>query len=471
MLGSREVNDGVGAFLGPQYFGPPIKCVAKSFGSTATLPEEIKEVPRKCECMSREDAALAAAAGLDPDARTGDVKQEMAEIVDAQHERPGHGTTLVIILLGASVVVLVLVVVCLVMNGTKKLSEDRLHEEIDALGEEEEKLVAKLEELRVDKDKREEQAWLLGHPEESSSKGLNLAVDEYVKVRTAASLHKVRDVLHRKDVIEGMLNHRVEEESARMKHSLMDSAASFVGDFRSILEMDDEKLSEMNSSVSGKNLPPLALVVAGLAAPLQLFALVTVNRIFLLWHLIITVTDVVVLAFPRDRECETSISARVFEWLIVHSVVHVIGFSLRLWAEVTVSATHRRIASRKVSHDDVLGSIGFVGLLLKADMDNPRALYLLDYMASSWVFACATATLVADFVWNLVAGCTVFLDHYSVLQEYKSLHPSCLQKGGGRGFTLMRVYNVLSSPPPRDPLHESVVEGASPDTNLQCKSV
>ena len=47
---------------------------------------------------------------------------------------------------------------CLVMNGTKKLSEDRLHEEIDALGEEEEKLVAKLEELRVDKDKREEQA-------------------------------------------------------------------------------------------------------------------------------------------------------------------------------------------------------------------------------------------------------------------------------------------------------------------------
>ena len=34
----------------------------------------------------------------------------------------------------------------------------------------------------------------------------------------------------------------------------------------------------------------------------------------------------------------------------------------------------------------MLGSIGFVGLLLKADMDNPRALYLLDYMASSWVY-------------------------------------------------------------------------------------
>ena len=54
--------------------------------------------------------------------------------------------------------------------------------------------------------------------------------------------------------------------------------------------------------------------------------------------------------------------------------------------------------------------MGFFGLLLKADMDNPRALYLLDYMGGSWVFACATATLVADFVWPTPAT-HAFLDH------------------------------------------------------------
>ena len=55
--------------------------------------------------------------------------------------------------------------------------------------------------------------------------------------------------------------------------------------------------------------------------------------------------------------------------------VHVIGFSLRLWAEVTVSSTHRRIASRKAAPAPATWTelSDPVGLDLRAEAEKEKA--------------------------------------------------------------------------------------------------
>merc|ERR1719487_3242654 len=248
--------------------------------------------------------------------------------------------------------------------------------------------------------------------------GLNAAVDRYVETNTAVAASKFLSFWHRRELVEALCQRKFEDENARVQAQLDDSAASFGAELRALLDIRDEdilRLTDDRGPGSARQLPPLALVLAGLAAPFQLVWLVVMNRIFALWHFVLVIFDVVVLLnFPDLAACSIESRSTISweaGWLSVHGILHLIMFGGRIWALACTYSIYRRISSR-------VGKAGFAGrwlgtysTLFQTNVDNPRALYMCDYVLGGIPYWVASFFLLVDFFWNACASVSLWQDH------------------------------------------------------------
>jgi hypothetical protein len=278
----------------------------------------------------------------------------------------------------------------------------------------------KLATLRRTRESLEDEAFSKESPEEmrTDMQGLNAAVDRYVETNTAVAASKFLSFWHRRELVEALCQRKFEEENARVQAQLDDSAASFGAELRALLDIRDEdilRLTDDRGPGSARQLPPLALVLAGLAAPFQLVWLVVLNRVFALWHFVLFTFDVsVLLNFPNLAQCSAESRLTISweaGWLSVHGILHLIMFGGRMWALACTYNTYRRIASR-------VGKAGFAGrwlgtysTLFQTNVDNPRALYMCDYVLGGVPYWVASFFLLVDFFWNACASLSLWQDH------------------------------------------------------------
>merc|ERR1719240_2001801 len=112
---------------------------------------------------------------------------------------------------------------------------------------------------------------------------MNKAIDTYIEARAATGLEKVRMIMDRKDALRAKLLERYETETKRTMDSLTSSATGLMDDIKSLAD-----ISSMNfGAKESEDLPPFALTLAGLVAPLQLKFLAALNRVLLFWHLVL----------------------------------------------------------------------------------------------------------------------------------------------------------------------------------------
>jgi hypothetical protein len=278
----------------------------------------------------------------------------------------------------------------------------------------------KLTTLRRTRETLEHEAFAKESPEEmrTDTQGLNAAVDRYVDTNTAVAATKFASFWYRRELIQGLCQRKFEEENARIQAQLNDSAASIGAELRALLDIRDEdilRLTDDRGPGSARQLPPLAIVLAGLAAPAQLVWLVVLNRIFAIWHFVLFVFDVVVLLnFPNLAVCSPESRSTIqweAGWLSVHGILHLVMFGGRIWALACTYGTYRRIASR-------VGKAGFAGrwlgtysTLFQTNVDNPRALYMCDYVLGGVPYWVASFFLLVDFIWNACASLSLWQDH------------------------------------------------------------
>jgi hypothetical protein len=278
----------------------------------------------------------------------------------------------------------------------------------------------KLSTLRKTRESLEHEAFAKESPEEmrTDMQGLNAAVDRYVNHNTAAAASKVMSFWYRRELIQALIERKFEEENRQIQAQLDASSASFGAELRALLDIRDEdilRLTDDRGPGSARQLPPLALVLAGLAAPFQLTWLYIMNRILALWHFVLFVFDVVVLLnFPDLAPCSPEARSTISweaGWLSVHGILHLIMFGGRIWALACTYSIYRRIASR-------VGKAGFAGrwlgsysTLFQTNVDNPRALYMCDYVFGGIPYWVASFLLLVDFFWNACASLSLWQDH------------------------------------------------------------
>lgn len=291
-------------------------------------------------------------------------------------------------------------------SGTKALQE---------LLDEEERLQVQLESLRASRQALEDEA-LEGEKESQDlldRRGLNAAVDKLMARRLGGAVASVKDVMQRKAKLQELLTARYETERQRVTTAIEQSAAGLLDDVKKLGEGTD--LSTL--SVSEDDTAPVALVLAGLVAPAQLWGLVVLNRMVLCWHLLLVGFDAAILAMSHDawsdfrRACadapgSESVVTRQIVWVGSHAGLHAIMLLLRLWVEGSIRGTYARIANRAAKPS--MEWVGPFGLLLQADIDNPRALFLVDTIHGSAWYNLAHLLLVVDFLWNMVGVAELF---------------------------------------------------------------
>jgi len=287
-------------------------------------------------------------------------------------------------------------------------------DDVEQLAAEERDLEEKLRALREQRSGLEAERYDQAHPLAAGGdlRGLNEAIDRFVERRLTTALDKVRTALARKEEAQRVLVHRYEVETKRTMDSLKKSAEGFMDDVRGLADIQDHEVSK------GHDIPPVAMIVAGLIAPAQLLSLVVVNRVLLFWHFCLVGFDAFVLIWSYsawadfDPRCPGVVGAVItlrhqIIWVGIHCALHIVMLLIRVWVEWTVRRTFARIANREASPHHWAG---YLSVFLQSDIDNPRALYLYDYVSTSRVFQCASVLLVADFALNITGVATFVTD-------------------------------------------------------------
>jgi len=287
-------------------------------------------------------------------------------------------------------------------------------DDVEKLAAEERDLEEKLRALREQRSSLEDERYEKEHPHaaQGNLRGLNEAIDRFVERRLTTALDKVRTALARKEEAQRVLVHRYEVETKRTMDSLKKSAEGFMDDVRGLADIQDHELGK------GHDIPPVAMVLAGIVAPAQLFSLVVVNRVMLFWHVCLVGFDAFVLIWSYsawadfDPHCPGVVGAVVtlkhqILWVGIHCGLHIVMLLIRVWVEWTVRRTFARITNREAPPHHWAGHFS---VFLQSDIDNPRALYLYDYISSSRVFQFASVLLVADFALNITGVATFVTD-------------------------------------------------------------
>lgn len=286
----------------------------------------------------------------------------------------------------------------------------------EQLLEEERALTEQLLAVRESRRHLEDEAYDKAHPHEAVGdfRGLNQAIDRFVEGKVSSVVEKVRVALARKEKAQRVLVHRYEVESKRTMDCLKASAQGLVDDVKGLAD-----LADLHINVGEDDLAPVSMVFAGLVAPVQLYALVLTNRLFLAFHLVLVAFDATVLLMSHaawedwDPRCPGASGAVVtlyhqLVWLGLHCALHLAMLGVRCWAEWTLRVTYARIAERKMPPS--MAWAGSLGVLLQSDLDNPRALYLFDTITGSLVFQASSYLLIADFALNIVGVLTFFTE-------------------------------------------------------------
>jgi hypothetical protein len=279
--------------------------------------------------------------------------------------------------------------------------------DIADLANDEADLERKLAAVRAEKEAREEEEYFKEHPEEGEIRGLNAAIDRFVTEKTGEHLSKVRKALQKKEKLQRTLEDRYQTETKRTLDSLFSSATAFMGDAKMLVELevtDEEELA------------PLALLLAGVLAPTQLFILQVVCIFFMVYHGAIATFDLVVVLWDwGDMSCRGPNGRvallREWLWIVVHCLVHLTAFALRGLIVWKLNSVFSRIAKRKTSklEGPSVANLWGWSFLLQTDLDNARAQYLYDETVSSWKLRLASSLLIFDFAVCMVGAAAFFV--------------------------------------------------------------
>lgn len=307
----------------------------------------------------------------------------------------------------AGVAAILLVIALIVWWSFRKKAPET--SDIEALQQEEAELKQTLAAVAARRAALEEEEYIRQHPEELSEQaGMNKAVDTYIEARAAAGLEKVRMVMDRRDALRNKLLTRYETEQRRTMDSLTASATGLMEDIKSLADVSDFNFGKGAT----EELPPFALTLAGLVAPLQLKFLAAANRALLFWHTLLVVFDALVLLQTHETTCiyrtpqHTMTITLMHEliWLAVHFALHLFMLGVRAWAEYVLNSTHKNLQKKEEKQAEHEG----LAALLHADTMNPRALFIYDYLSNSRLYNLATWLLIADFALNCVGMVTLF---------------------------------------------------------------
>jgi hypothetical protein len=268
-------------------------------------------------------------------------------------------------------------------------------------------LERRLAALRAEKEAREEEEYFKEHPDEKEIAGLNSAIDRFVTERTGEHLSKVRKALQKKERLQNVLQDRYEAETKRTLDSLFTSATAFMSDAKTLIEFEATEEEE---------LAPLALLLAGVFAPTQLFILQVVCIFFLVYHGVIATFDIVVVTYDwGDMSCRGPHGQvalfREWLWIVVHCSVHLTAFALRGYIAYTLNAVFSRIANRKNKKPAGRSVANLWGwaFLFETNLDNARAQYLYDSTVNSWKLKAASSLLILDFFVCVVGAMAFFV--------------------------------------------------------------
>merc|ERR1719428_2294747 len=189
---------------------------------------------------------------------------------------------------------------------------------LEDLASDEADLERRLAAVRAEKESREEEEYFKEHPEEGEIRGLNEAIDRFVTEKTGEHLSKVRKALQKKERLQRTLEDRYEAETKRTLDSLFTSATALMTDAKTLIEFEATEEEE---------LAPLALLLAGVLAPTQLFILQVVCIFFMVYHGAIATFDLVVVMWDwGDMSCRGPNGRvalfREWLWIVVHCLVH-----------------------------------------------------------------------------------------------------------------------------------------------------
>jgi len=259
--------------------------------------------------------------------------------------------------------------------------ETGIRADIARLKHQEVSLEQQLHDVRFHRADLEDTVFAQDRPEElrGDPKGVNAAIDRYVESRAGAGLQKVRSLLKRRELLEDLLARKYEEEKQRFVAQGVDRVQAVAKEVGGMLEVKDEDIAGLLTDMRpGKQLPPVAVVLAGLVAPVQLAFVVTLNRFLLFWHTALVVFDVLVLVHFPSQNCTSELGARSLGWeglwISVHGCLHLAALLHRAWIEWLMGTTYTRLANRPLKPGLFGRWLGTWSFLFFTDIDNPRAL-------------------------------------------------------------------------------------------------